>query len=452
MAGEKTIEKHMEAMSMGSKSGSFAALAKEDMASGKGGGPSDSKFCVSSSENTTFSTKAWNTKQAFSHPPTGFYSYYYPGYDRAYREWDDQVYFLRGGIDMPYSGSGFRSATLQKVYNPKVSLFPNQGHVGIRPQNGFTNSRTDGRNWAVNDRVKVRENFNRHGVFGASSDRSRGPRASRVKDPLNSSSDKDQLSSLVQRDQYNLKDFQTKYEQAMFFVIKSYSEDDIHKSIKYNVWASTAHGNEKLNAAFHDAEMRSSEKGIRCPIFLFFSVNASGQFVGLAEMIGQVDFKKSMDFWQQDKWNGFFPVKWHIIKDITNSQLRHIILANNDNKPVTNSRDTQEIGFSQGLEMLDIFKNYPAKTSILDDFVFYEDGEKLKCHRPSPPHLEIRCNNNSPASSKQAFSIITNLVLNSSQKRPETAAGKDEALARVKGTMGPKRSLITLTKDFSLNP
>ena len=39
-------------------------------------------------------------------------------------------------------------------------------------------------------------------------------------------------------------------------------------------------------------------------------VNGSGQFVGLGEMIGMVEFNKNMDFWQMDKWNGFFPVKW----------------------------------------------------------------------------------------------------------------------------------------------
>lgn len=60
-------------------------------------------------------------------------------------------------------------------------------------------------------------------------------------------------------------------------------------------------------------------------------------------MVGKVDFEKDMNFWQIDKWNGFFPVQWHIIKDIPNSQLRHIILENNENKPVTHSRDTQEV-------------------------------------------------------------------------------------------------------------
>lgn len=60
-------------------------------------------------------------------------------------------------------------------------------------------------------------------------------------------------------------------------------------------------------------------------------------------MMGPVDFEKTVEYWQQDKWNGCFPVKWHIVKDVPNSMLKHIILENNDNKPVTNSRDTQEV-------------------------------------------------------------------------------------------------------------
>lgn len=83
-------------------------------------------------------------------------------------------------------------------------------------------------------------------------------------------------------------------------------------------------------------------------------VNASAQFCGVAEMIGPVDFEKSVDYWQQDKWSGQFPVKWHVIKDVPNSQFRHIVLENNDNKPVTNSRDTQEVSW---LELLEAMKS-----------------------------------------------------------------------------------------------
>lgn len=80
--------------------------------------------------------------------------------------------------------------------------------------------------------------------------------------------------------------------------------------------------------------------------FASVKVNTSGQFVGMAEMMGPVDFDQTLEYWQQDKWQGCFPVKWQIIKDVQNSSLRHIKLSNNDNKPVTNSRDTQEVGYS----------------------------------------------------------------------------------------------------------
>jgi hypothetical protein len=80
------------------------------------------------------------------------------------------------------------------------------------------------------------------------------------------------IASVISRDQYNLPDFPTKYNHAFFFVIKSYSEDDIHKSIKYNVWASTPNGNKRLDSAYQDAQQKIAEKGNSCPVFLFFSV------------------------------------------------------------------------------------------------------------------------------------------------------------------------------------
>ncbi|XP_015692003.1 YTH domain-containing protein ECT1-like isoform X2 [Oryza brachyantha] len=206
-------------------------------------------------------------------------------------------------------------------------------------------------------------------------EQNRGPRATKPKKEVNNSSteEKNRKTQLtIDSSLYNQPDFTIEYEHANFFVIKSYTEDNVHKSIKYGVWASTASGNRKLNAAYHEAK----EKEANCPIFLFFSVNGSGQFCGVAEMIGPVDFDKSVDYWQQDKWSGQFPVKWHIVKDVPNNLLRHIILENNDNKPVTNSRDTQEVRLDQGLQMLKIFKNHVAETTILEDFDFYEEWEK----------------------------------------------------------------------------
>ncbi|KAG8502222.1 hypothetical protein CXB51_000060 [Gossypium anomalum] len=223
-----------------------------------------------------------------------------------------------------------------------------------------------------------------HGYPDTLGEQNRGPRTNRLKNQFmvkaytTKAGNSDAEGNIViYTDQYNKDDFPIDYVDAKFFVIKSYSEDDVHKSIKYNVWSSTPHGNKKLDSAFEDAQRIAAGKSRGCPIFLFFSVNASGQFCGVAEMIGSVDFQKDMDFWQQDKWSGSFPVKWHIIKDVPNSHFRHIIVENNENKPVTNSRDTQEIMFKQGVEMLKVFKNHTMKTSLLDDFTYYENRQRI---------------------------------------------------------------------------
>ncbi|KAA1170318.1 YTH domain-containing protein, partial [Marinobacter salinexigens] len=104
----------------------------------------------------------------------------------------------------------------------------------------------------------------------------RGPRAGRFKNqktfgPVkiavkgqNLSSIGNEDSSIIpDKEQYNLADFPEKYTDAKFFIIKSYSEDDIHKSIKYNVWASTPNGNNKLDAGYQEAQ----EKADGCPVF-----------------------------------------------------------------------------------------------------------------------------------------------------------------------------------------
>ncbi len=70
--------------------------------------------------------------------------------------------------------------------------------------------------------------------------------------------------------------------QARFFVIKSYTEKDVHKSLKYEIWSSTDPGNKRLDKAFR-------ENAGRGPIYLFFSVNGSGHFCGVAEMLTPVD-------------------------------------------------------------------------------------------------------------------------------------------------------------------
>ena len=188
--------------------------------------------------------------------------------------------------------------------------------------------------------------------------------------------------------------------QMKCFVIKSYSEDDVHKSVKYAVWASTETGNRKLDKAFKEMQGKGA-------VYLFFSVNGSRQFCGMAQMTSAVDYNAKFSAWAQDKWAGQFAVKWIFLKDIPNKKLRfmcyencispshlfcrlyvficflvalecscrNIIMPNNENKPVTNSRDTQEILFEQSTVLLNEFIHFQSRTSLQDDFAFYDSKQ-----------------------------------------------------------------------------
>jgi len=174
------------------------------------------------------------------------------------------------------------------------------------------------------------------------------------------------IPSLIAAKGYNPPNFDTKPNNARFFVIKSYTEDDVHKSLKYEIWSSTDPGNKRLDKAYKDCAGQG-------PIYLFFSVNASGHFCGIAEMLTPLDYSRSSTVWASDKWKGVFKVKWIFVRDIPNAALRHIKLLNTqERKPVTNSRDTQELLPEAGQEMLRIFQSHPARTSLLQDFAFYE--------------------------------------------------------------------------------
>ncbi|XP_025420368.1 YTH domain-containing family protein 1 isoform X2 [Sipha flava] len=201
------------------------------------------------------------------------------------------------------------------------------------------------------------------------------------------------IDELKMKNHYNPVEYSNPPEGSRFFIIKSYSEDDIHRSIKYEIWCSTDHGNRRLDQAFSSSEKKK--------IFLLYSVNGSGHFCGVAEMISAVDYNSSSSVWCQDKWKGQFGVRWVYVKDVPNNQLRHIRLENNENRSVTHSRDTQEVPYNQGVQVLRIIHSYKHETSIFDDFQHYENLQKLedskKSAAPFPPssHSSINKRNKS---------------------------------------------------------
>lgn len=199
------------------------------------------------------------------------------------------------------------------------------------------------------------------------------------------------VDKLKDKNNYNPSELELPPKGTRFFVIKSYSEDDVHRSIKYEIWCSTEHGNKRLDDAFND------QKAFNGAVYLFFSVNGSGHFCGVARMISAVDYGASSSVWAQDKWKGQFRVRWIYVKDVPNGQLRHIRLENNENKPVTNSRDTQEVPYDKGVGVLKIIHSYSHTTSIFDDFTHYEkrqeEGDCIKRAPPPPIHQPPHRNN-----------------------------------------------------------
>ncbi len=216
---------------------------------------------------------------------------------------------------------------------------------------------------------------------------------------------------------------------SRFFVIKSYNESDVQSSFIHSVWSSTDLGNKRLNKAFKELHESSyykflkshPELNINLPkILLFFSVNSSGHFCGIAEMTSLVtsnndlninnqqqlqshsplqnqnsysnqfinnnlfssssqngynnsnnnnNTKNLNNIWTDKRWKGLFSINWIFIKDIPNSSLRKLKVINNENKPITNSRDTQEVLFDVGNKVVGIFKGYPGKTSFLQGMI-----------------------------------------------------------------------------------
>ena len=158
-------------------------------------------------------------------------------------------------------------------------------------------------------------------------------------------------------------------ENSKFFIIKSYTEEDIHKSIKYGIWCSSKEGNLILNDAFNEVKEKKGN------IYLFFSSFGTERFVGLAEMKTLCDKNKIFDLWTQDgKWIGLFEVEWLYIKDIPFEEFKeiNIIMKNGEIKNICEAKDIQEIPYEKGKSMIEIIDKYQNSNTILEHFEFYD--------------------------------------------------------------------------------
>ena len=196
---------------------------------------------------------------------------------------------------------------------------------------------------------------------------------------------------LIDINKRNSKIFKKINENSKFFVIKSLTEEDIHKSIKYEVWCTSRLGNFTLNNAFYSTRQKGGN------VYLLFSCNGSGRFVGIAKMKTGCDKNKSFHLWTQDnKWIGLFGVEWLLIKDVPLKEFNSIIIRMKDGeiRPISYARNTQEIPYQQAKVIIEKINKYQNSNTILEHFELYDIRQESYEHNLKKKYLEKFQKNN----------------------------------------------------------
>lgn len=166
----------------------------------------------------------------------------------------------------------------------------------------------------------------------------------------------------------------SKLKDAVFYILRSTCDDDIHKAIKYSYWTSTHKTNTILNETFRICQ----KKGI--PLFLVFTVVNSKQFCGVAEMKSEVNFKQIFNYWWEDvKWSGVFKLKWVFIKDVHHEDVRNI---SDGGTSIVQMKDGSRVSFESGMKLLRYFQESEFISNIFEAFdLMDEREEKLRIKR-----------------------------------------------------------------------
>lgn len=158
---------------------------------------------------------------------------------------------------------------------------------------------------------------------------------------------------------------------SIYFVIKSFNIENIHKAIKYGVWSTTYSGNIIFDKAYSLAQSRNAE------VYLFFSTNSTFAFQGIARLKSKFQ-TKTYSFWKGSEkyksFNGSFNLDWLIIKDVPNSTLDKIQV---NNIPFSKLRNGVELNEKDALNAVNIFRNfYYCSSLVLSDFMRLDMEEK----------------------------------------------------------------------------
>ncbi|GLD96297.1 hypothetical protein PINS_up004980 [Pythium insidiosum] len=151
------------------------------------------------------------------------------------------------------------------------------------------------------------------------------------------------------------------------FIIKSFSDANLHKSLKYGVWSSTYTTNMLLDQVF-----QSDFSAVR-PVLLFFSVCGTKHFSGIARMTSRVRPDLAFQLWEKLKYEGVFHVEWLLVKDVPNFVLTDIKMSNTPTKKsITSCRDGEEVLYEEASRFIEVFSSFPSRSSAWDDYDHFE--------------------------------------------------------------------------------
>eukprot|EP01017_Pseudomicrothorax_dubius_P005774 TRINITY_DN1152_c0_g1_i1.p1 TRINITY_DN1152_c0_g1~~TRINITY_DN1152_c0_g1_i1.p1 ORF type:complete len:327 (-),score=84.15 TRINITY_DN1152_c0_g1_i1:217-1197(-) len=111
---------------------------------------------------------------------------------------------------------------------------------------------------------------------------------------------------------------------AIYIILTSNNEQDLHKAIKNGVWTSTPKTNRLLSSEYQEAGRNLQN------VFLLFSVKESNKLLGVAQMKSDVDVNESFAYWLEPlKWFSQFKLDWLYVKDIQLLEVRDLISRRN---------------------------------------------------------------------------------------------------------------------------
>ncbi|KAL4511862.1 hypothetical protein ABPG72_012707 [Tetrahymena utriculariae] len=149
-----------------------------------------------------------------------------------------------------------------------------------------------------------------------------------------------------------------------FFQMKAYQWEAIKAGVLYGTWSTSIDQNILLDQAFCEA------KG-KYPIILFFSINQSKSFQGVAIMKSRVNPQWRQDVWDgTKKFQGLFFIEWIYVQHILSTEFKGILNSLNFNKPVINQRNGQEINYEAGIQMLEVFMKQSQSKRIDHDYIW----------------------------------------------------------------------------------